>query len=118
MIDAIRYDQYCNRSHRYRASVLIVGLCASIGSVIVGCGDGAGNSVVPPPDVAAEVLAAARAAAPDADMTLGECTEWISGDGPTLDEASASDCRAMIAAAVKTCEKIDCFGFKVADLGE
>lgn len=66
-------------------------------------------AAVPPADVAEEVLAAAQQAAPDSDLSLQFCTDWIADPGTLLESAAAQECAAMLAAAADTCRELDCF---------
>ena len=65
--------------------------------------------VIPPPEVAEEVLAVAREAAPRSELSLQDCTDWIADPAISLEPAQAQECAAMLAAAVDTCRKLDCF---------
>ena len=63
----------------------------------------------PPTEIAAQVIAAADAAAPNLDMTLGQCTEWLEDPAIVLDETQADQCAAKLLAAVEACEGLGCF---------
>ena len=63
----------------------------------------------PPAEIAAQVIAAANAAAPELDMTLGQCTEWLEDPAIVLSETQADQCAAKLLAAVDACEELVCF---------
>ena len=64
---------------------------------------------MPPADVADEVAEAADVAASGSEMTLQHCTDWLADSATTLAAAKSQDCTAILAAAVRSCEELDCF---------
>ena len=64
---------------------------------------------VPPAELAEQVIEAAEKAAPESELTLGICTQWVADPELMLNEQQAQEC-AAIAAAVEACEELDCFG--------
>ena len=64
---------------------------------------------VPPAELAELVIEAAENAAPESELTLGICTQWVADPELMLNEQQAQEC-AAIAAAVEACEELDCFG--------
>ena len=68
------------------------------------------EELIPEPEVVEEVSEAVAEAAPESELTLQDCTEWANaGFGGDLDDAQKAQCIAMIAAAVTTCEELECF---------
>ena len=65
---------------------------------------------IPPAEVAELVIEAAEEAAPESELTLGICTQWVADPELILNEQQAQECAAMLAAAVEACEGLDCFG--------
>ena len=65
--------------------------------------------VIPPPEVAEQVLAAASHPAPESELSLQDCTDWIADPAITLEPVQTQECAAMLAAAVDTCRELDCF---------
>ena len=65
--------------------------------------------VIPPPEVVEKVLVAASGSAPEADLSLQDCTDWISDPAISLEPVQTQECAAMLAAAVDTCRELDCF---------
>ena len=65
--------------------------------------------VIPPVDVAEQVLAAAEQAAPESELSLQDCTDWIADPAISLEPTQVQDCAAKLAAAVDTCQELDCF---------
>ena len=65
--------------------------------------------VIPPPEVVEKVLVAASGSAPEADLSLQDCTDWISDPAISLEPVQTQACTAMLAAAVDTCRDLDCF---------
>ena len=63
----------------------------------------------PSAEIAVQVIAAADAAAPELDMTLGQCTEWLENPAIVLSETQADQCAAKLLAAVDACEELVCF---------
>lgn len=66
-------------------------------------------SVVPADDVVARVLATARAAASEPGLSLQDCTDWIADPETVLESTRAQECGTILAAAVGTCQDLDCF---------
>ena len=83
---------------------------ANIVAVLAEAVEGASEEDVPPAEVAEQVIATAEEAAPESELTLGDCTAWVADPGTVLDGERAEECAAMIAAAVGACEGLDCFG--------
>ena len=67
------------------------------------------EAVIPPPDVAAQVLAAARQAAPQSTLSLQDCADWVSDPAISLEPGPRQECAAMLASAVDACGELDCF---------
>ena len=67
------------------------------------------QAIVPPPDVAENVLTAARDAAPDSELSLRDCTDWVADPDKVLESEQAEACAAMLSAAVATCAELECF---------
>ena len=65
--------------------------------------------VIPPPEVAEKVLAAASDRAPESERSLQDCTDWIADPAISLEPVQTQECAAMLAAAVDTCRELDCF---------
>ena len=65
--------------------------------------------VIPPPEVAEQVLAAASHPAPESELSLQDCTDWIADPAFSLEPVQTQECAAMLAAAVDTCRELDCF---------
>ena len=63
----------------------------------------------PSAEVAEQVIEAAEAAAPESELTLGDCTDWVADPEITLDEQQSTECTAMLTAAVEECEELECF---------
>ena len=60
-----------------------------------------------PPEIVAEVVAAAEEAAAGTEMTLQECTDWIADSAIYLDDIQAEQCAAILTAAMEACG-LDC----------
>ena len=65
--------------------------------------------VIPPPEVVEQVLAAASHPAPESELSLQDCTDWIADPAISLEPVQTQECAAMLAAAVDTCRELDCF---------
>ena len=65
--------------------------------------------VIPPPEVAEQVLAAASHPAPESELSPPDCTDWIADPAISLEPVQTQECAAMLAAAVDTCRELDCF---------
>ena len=65
--------------------------------------------VMPPADVAARVLTAAVEAAPESELSLQDCTDWIADPEFVLEPVRAQECNAILTAAVGTCQELHCF---------
>ena len=91
-----------------RRIAAVVALALAV--LATGCGPASSNGpelepAVPPAEVARQVLASAQEAAPESELSLQDCTDWIADAAISLEPAQGPECAAMLVAAVDTCQE-------------
>ena len=68
------------------------------------------EDLIPAPEVVEEVFEVVEEAAPDSELTLQDCTDWVNaGFGDALNDEQQAQCLAQISATVETCQELECF---------
>ena len=96
---------------RWRRIAAVV--ASALAVLATGCGPAVNGPelepAVPPAGVARQVLASAQEAAPESELSLQDCTDWIADAAISLEPTQGPECAAMLVAAVDTCQELDCF---------